>query len=450
MQTSKFFKRILSVVIIAVLLFAGFAFLKLALSRNNSTTFYNYDYEQLQKKGEKIDMLILGGSRMYRSFDPEIFESELGLKTVVNDATPTQNPILSYYLLQEVLKYDKPETLIMGVSFDILNGDQSIAHYVYGMDRLHGWNKLACTYECYGFNDGLMAFIRKDAYRDNLSVSKILSNISHKLRGMQGDWDSESYGKNGYIGSKSGYVNGTVPSNEGRKNKIFDTELINPKYLEYLDKIMDLCKEEGIEVHMVSGMCTTMQMYDIVGYQEATDYFAEYAKNHGIDYFNLNFIKDREERYPDSCFVDFLHLNYIGGQQSSHDYTTVLKKLANGEDPSDMFYKDLNEFKATVHRIPGCEIRGSRTGDVVNLTVDSKHNDEVTPQYRLLATCDDEDLENKSYKPISDWSTKTTYQYSFEELSKYKRIKIEAKTGEEGELIANTTKPLKDLTNEKQ
>lgn len=445
MQTFSRIKRIIAILIIVGLSAIGLLIYSFALSDLNSSKYFNYDYSQIKKNGEKIDMLILGGSRMYRSFDPEIFEKELGLNNVINDATPTQNPILSYYLLKEVLKYDKPETLIMGVSFDILNGDQSVAHYQYGMDRLHGLNKLACTYQCYGINDGFLTLIKKNEYKENLHIDSIKENVRKKLDAEAGIWSSEGYKHKGYIGAPEGFVNGNVPSDDGRDDKSFREDLINPKYLAYLEKIMDLCKAEGIEVHMVTGMCTTMQVYDINGYQEATDFFTQFAKEHDTEYYNLNYIKNREKNYDDSNFCDFLHLNYKGGQKSSRDYTRVLKKLSSGINPDDMFYENLDEFKKSVNRIPGCQVQGYSEGNVITLQLDSKHNDNVVPQYRLLGSYDDNTVEEKIYVPITDWSSKTTYKLSRMKLHNYTSIKVEARTGMQDEVIASAVKPFKKL-----
>lgn len=56
--------------------------------------------------------------------------------------------------------------------------------------------------------------------------------------------------------------------------------------------------------------------YESAGYQDAVDFYNNYAEENGIVYYNLNYLKGREEIFPDSVMHDDNHLNGEGWQQN--------------------------------------------------------------------------------------------------------------------------------------
>src|SRR5437870_3052083 len=79
--------------------------------------------EFYQQKKNSIDLLFLGSSHCYRSFNPAIFDEKLGTNSF-NMASPSQSPLTSYYVLKEVLKRQSPKIVILEVfwyTFDTTN-----------------------------------------------------------------------------------------------------------------------------------------------------------------------------------------------------------------------------------------------------------------------------------------------------------------------------------------
>ena len=60
--------------------------------------------------------------------------------------------------------------------------------------------------------------------------------------------------------------------------------------------------------------------YESAGYQDAVDFYNNYAEENGIVYYNLNYLKGREEIFPDSVMHDDNHLNGEGWQQNQVKY----------------------------------------------------------------------------------------------------------------------------------
>ena len=60
------------------------------------------------------DLLFVGDCEVYESFSPEILRKEYGIKSYIRGSA---NQLIwqSYYLLEEMLKYEKPKTVVYNV-----------------------------------------------------------------------------------------------------------------------------------------------------------------------------------------------------------------------------------------------------------------------------------------------------------------------------------------------
>ena len=110
-----------------------------------------------------------------------------------------------------------------------------------------------------------------------------------------------------------------------------------------------------------------------------------FAEELGCTYLNFNLLKGREAFLPDTCFSDKVHLNGTGSVAFSKVFAQAVKKVLDGEDPSGMFYENIDEMKKNVHRIVGCNGMVNPVGDgTLSVTVTSLQNEDITPEYRLV------------------------------------------------------------------
>ena len=60
------------------------------------------------------DLLFVGDCEVYESFSPEVLRKEYGIKSYIRGSA---NQLIwqSYYLLEEMLKYEKPKTVVYNV-----------------------------------------------------------------------------------------------------------------------------------------------------------------------------------------------------------------------------------------------------------------------------------------------------------------------------------------------
>ena len=70
------------------------------------------------------------------------------------------------------------------------------------------------------------------------------------------------------------------------------------------------------------------------------------AKENGLQYYDFNLIKTKEEKLPDSsAYSDKFHLGNKGAGTFTEMFADVLNKKAAGEDISDMFYTSYSELE---------------------------------------------------------------------------------------------------------
>ena len=73
--------------------------------------------------------------------------------------------------------------------------------------------------------------------------------------------------------------------------KLWDKQEILPEVKEYFEKLKKLCKENNIELVVITTPIPqeTMEKYQN-NFEEANAYFAEYMAKQGIPYYNYNYI----------------------------------------------------------------------------------------------------------------------------------------------------------------
>lgn len=433
MQTSNKIRKILVLPITIILTIVGIWGLKYCFTSPSLTELFNHHVDELIENGENVDMVFVGASRMYYGFDPSVFEEELGMEHVLNDGTPAQRSVLSYYMLKDMIEKFQPKYVVFGTTYNGLMFDQGMQNFTFAMDRLSLHNRIACATNVFGTINGLMILTGKSEYLKEENFDNIRNHIIRRFRRSRGIYDREQpkYYENGYVANYRSMEQGSIDYGYD-EDRAFYVEDIDAKALEYLKKSIQLCQDNGIEMILISGMCTTARMYSVDNYQTVTEYFTDLAEDYGIHYINMNYLRNREELFPDSVFIDDQHLNNIGGQVQSKIFAGILKDMLAGKDCSHYFYSNFEEMSQDVHRIPGCTAAAIITGDKINLDCRSVHNPDVVPEYRITAINE----ENESEYLLTDWTEDSNFNYSKKLRMKYDYLLVEARSGEPGETYA--------------
>ncbi len=376
----------------------------------------------------QLDMVFIGASRTLRTFDPDVFENVLGLDCVFNAASGLQPIESSYYMLKELIERYHPKYAVLGVTWEGLLGSDSTLAKVIVLDRLHGKNKqdyLTNAFSSDEYPDALSLCYR---FRNNFTAEKIKKNLQEKTELRKNGWSQRQsppdlYTDNGFIYS---YQVGDIPNYAEVQ---YDPAGIDPKKAGALEMIAELCSENGIRLFLVSAPTTMMSLYRINGYQNAVDYYSKFAADHGIDYVNLNYLKDREAWLGDGLMFDFNHVNGEGAELVSEKYGEYLKAVLSGGEIPDMFYSDLAELQESVHRIIAVGANISITDRMASIRISSRQTQGITPLYRIQISQDDE-----TFIPLTDWTEETEFVFDVSAYHGTAHFLVEAMstTGEPG------------------
>ncbi|MBO4815546.1 MAG: hypothetical protein J5507_01045 [Clostridia bacterium] len=302
--------------IIAVLLFI-LIFDKITLLMVRKGNGYGTDVLNFYKQEKNsINVLVLGSSHAYSSFNPYLIEEQTGLITY--DFCTQQQPIwITYYYLKEALKYQTPKYLILEVHMAVANNED------YSEEQV---NRDAIDKMKFSLNK--INAIRTSVQNINDQISYYFSIIKYHSRYKEINENDKKTAFSGYTINNKGYIG--LPKTDYKcdyKNyENEEIEKIHDKSEDYLKRIIKLSKENNIKLILVK----TPAVYSENEYKKL-NYINKIAVENDIMF--LNYIKNIEALYLDfnNDFYDKGHLNKLGSEK----FTKKFIEDAKMEDIKD-------------------------------------------------------------------------------------------------------------------
>ena len=422
-------KRFVNLFILIGFLIIGRYFILFLIEPVDYSIYFNQILKnKTAEHDNKIDMVFVGGSRGLRTFDPVVFEKTMNMDCIFNASSGLQPIESSYYMLKELIERYHPKYAVVALSWDELFDTNSTLAKVIVLDRLTGKNKLKYLLNEFSIDEYLNAVSLCYRFRNNFEADKIHDIVIEKINLSKNHYSErlsypDLYTDNGFIYS---YQNGDIP-NYG--NISYDPTKLEPKKIEYLEKIYEMCHLNQVHLFLVSAPTTVMTLYRVENYQKAVDFYSDFAETHGLNYVNLNYLRGREKWLGDDLMFDFNHVNGEGAEIVSEKYAQYLNAIIHEEKIQDLFYKDLQEFQSEVHRIiaVGADIY---IGDLqASVKVSSRQSDGITPMYRIKISQD-----NQNFIDLTDWTSETDFLFDVSSYHDTVYFQIEAisTTGEPG------------------
>ncbi|MBR2133493.1 MAG: SGNH/GDSL hydrolase family protein [Eubacterium sp.] len=284
-------------------------------SKERATTYknhYNPAYDFTLEPENKIDIVCIGSSNMFTAFSPAYIYENYGY-TACDIGMSYQTPVRSYSFLTEFLKTQSPKILILDT--DMLYDQFPTEEGIEEIDAKGEKN----TYEVLrekqetlfsGISDARFT----DIIGSNFSMFQLNDHWKH--------W--RDFLPKAFISSYTDEVD--YPCEHGfkyrdevvvaKKSKLFTEteklEEIDYEYRIYYQKIIDLCKEKGIEVWLVE--MPTVRSWSTQRHN-AVDVIA--AENN-IEFIDFNYLyKDIKLNLKKDFFDGKNHLNYRGAKKVS-------------------------------------------------------------------------------------------------------------------------------------
>ncbi len=358
---------------------------------------------------KNMDLVFLGTSHAYRTFDTEYFDEKLNMETY-NFGTSQQTLEGSYYVLKEILKTNQPKKVVFELTYTCFNEKdynplKSVIIYQYMKPSL---DKLKYLMADFPLENIFNALIPAYTFREYLTADDIAPKILDKSTDEYKNYDpaitqtqtTEWMEEKGFIYTDMEFYNGWVGKTDP---EAWTEQGMDTQKLEYLNKIIHLCKDNGIDLVLVTSPNPRGTLLEVGNYNEINEYFTNIAENNGIDYYNLNLIRPEILNLSDSEFYDATHVNGEGAQKVSQVFSDILKDREEGTlDYNRYFYENFEEAEKNITKITNAYYDITEDDSNYYLTAKAYIGDGSDIEFQYLEEFKDETGRERIV--LQDWS----------------------------------------------
>ena len=285
-------------------------------------------YENLPENS--IDLLFLGNSHSYTSFDPEIISEATGLKSFALGSPNSTLPLV-YFELSKALKTQSPKYVVLETYvFDAIENDTFHINYLHRSS--FDWEDLKLMKALFKPNEYFQLFITSTHHETywkepNSFILDQYFNRPQVGTGFLGYHSTQEFiNKEEFLALRE--LKGSVP-------KIDIAERDDYQY--YLEKIMDLCKANDVEL-----ILTSIPVVTDYRNKEAlvlVDY-SSFVKRYQIPYINLD---DGNMNLSWMNFYNNGHLSMMGSINSSVEFVKRFS-LISGETIDEDYLSNFSDY----------------------------------------------------------------------------------------------------------
>ena len=207
---------------------------------------------------EEVDVLFVGSSHAFRTFDPRIFRAH-GLSSF-NMGSRAQTPLNSYYLLEKHIKRLNPKLIVVETYYEVFGRDglESILELV---------ENLPLDSELWR-----MAWATRNIRSINAILIRILERGREPVHSLPATlFPQDTYIEGGYLETQEGYQ-----GNWKLRPHNID---VNTRQLDYLERVIRLAKVSGSRVVLVTQPLPLETRGKILNRAEVSRMVAEVAKH---------------------------------------------------------------------------------------------------------------------------------------------------------------------------
>lgn len=393
------------------------------LVTDNSGSYTRAAFHELYNSDENIDVVFAGSSHCYRSVDPQIIDKETGFNSF-NIGSSSQKIDGCYYFLNECFKTNQIKKVYLELNPWVLaNGQKKqelTSTYILTDYMKPSLDKLKFLLDVTTEEDWINnLFLSRRNFHNIYDPGYIAGTVNHKNTEEYKNFaplkfSNEVYKGKGFVSSfdaipeKGAYVK---YYNDAKTDKYTDYSL------DYLNKIVELCKNQNTELVLWTAPITDAlaESYgkyntsDTSGrYDDAITYFANYAKKNELQYFNFNLAKETFLQFSDSDFKDKNHLNGVGAEKLSYKFAEIIKSPAIVN--KNNFYSSWNEKRASNPENYGLVVQKTKNKNM--------HSIKINP----LSSVKNQRMEYKITIPLGKQKECTYQNYSANTIIPLKNI----------------------------
>lgn len=307
-------------------------------STENKINSYNESRwnEFYAQQKNSIDMVFLGSSHSYCTFDPLIIDKGLGTNGY-QMGMPLQHLDSTYYTLREILNYQKPKDVVLEVYWDMLDDDFEITQAGYLFQVMKN-KELEKEYikevfplsEKVKYNVNIFRY-QADyfAYRNTKLKKRIENNYGVFTPAKAKQEGIEKYRSKGYT-----YCNYNMLADEFDKTNQFKNIdgkewKASQSQLQYLNNIIKLCNDNGIRLTFVTAPVANISLDYIKNYKYIHNFVQDIADKNNIKYLDYNIVNKDKTLFNIENFRDDAHLNHSGVEIADQYFVKWYKENYN-------------------------------------------------------------------------------------------------------------------------
>ena len=335
------FRRILCTAMLFLLIVS-------ALSVGLMEVYFRTEYDFFQDASErdaeagKVDFIVCGASHAFRAFNPDVIDPILGTHSY-NLSGALISMQGRYDLLKEEIARNPVKTVILEVSYNTITRTRSndgIEGDLYLIARLSGFSKRVSAF---------FKYFSGDEYAD-AAYKYVSAGMKSTLKLILGkDREYEGQRIRGYLpsGERTMEFDTDYRSYYHKKSLNMTQDEIN---IVYLDKIMELCRENNVRVILVTTPISKTFLCRFDNLDIIYSWYKNYAKSWDAEILDFNLYPGKEELFPDDImFYDENHLSREGADLFSRIFAETLKQYDAGENVKENFFKSYFFMQKTLH-----------------------------------------------------------------------------------------------------
>ncbi len=290
--------------------------------------------EYYREPDMNFDVIFIGDCEVYENFSPVVLWDEYGINSYIRGSAE-QYIWQSYYLLEDALRYHKPQAVVFNIQSLQFNESQSEAYNRMSIEGMK-WSKskigsiFASMKEDEHFIEYVFPLLRYHSRWSELQATDV--EYMFKTRPVT---------HNGYYMRIDVRPVENIPA--GRP--LADYTFGDKAYL-YLDKIRELCEKNDIALLFIKAP----SLYP-VWYDEYDAQVVEYAKQHDVPY--INFLEIQDETgidYTTDTYDGGLHMNLSGAEKLADYIGPVLLDMGVSDRRQDAALEAIWEEKKEAYQ----------------------------------------------------------------------------------------------------
>lgn len=274
---------------------------------------------------DTIDLITIGNSNAYAGISSMKLWNDMGV-TSYHTGTPMQTTWISYYILKDFYKRQKPKVAIIDMDFAFETGKRYQKYIRESMDNIQlSKNKIDMI------NDPVFNNSLKTKISFVFPIIRFHSRWSEiTIEELKQSFTNENVPFKGYEFNKK--ISKYKKNKKNQSNEQFNS--IPEDGTKYLDKILELCEQNNTKVILV--YVPTYKSWN----QSKHDACTKYAEERNLEFIDYNTTEFDWEKYGrDGGY----HLNIYGADVITQKIENVLKQYELPDHREESDYQDWNE-----------------------------------------------------------------------------------------------------------